>query len=190
MTTTSNVGGKIKQIRELKKITIEELAQRSNLDVEQLELIENNEVMPAISPLIRIARTLSVRLGTFLDDSEHLGPVVCRCNEPDKSTSFSNSNMSARTNLNFFSMAQGKSGRHMEPFMVEVEADNGNNKTSSHEGEEFLFVLKGQVRINYGNETFVLSEGDSIYYDSIVDHRVYSDTSEAAKVLAVIYTPL
>jgi len=189
--TTSNVGGKIKQVRELKNISIDDLAQRSNLEVEQLQGIENNKIVPAISPLLRIARALSVRLGTFLDDNEQLGPVVCRCDDKKKTESLSNQTVDARANLNFFSMAKGKSGRHMEPFMVEVKSDDQTAKAaSSHEGEEFLFVLSGQVKLQYGNENYVLNEGDSIYYDSIVEHRLSSAPDQTAKVLAVVYTPL
>lgn len=190
MTAISNVGGKIKQVRELKKISIEELAQRCNLDIEQLKLIENNELIPAISPLVKISRALSVRLGTFLDDTEHLGPVVCKCDEKEKSESLSNANTKARVNLNFFSMAKGKSCRHMEPFMVDIEPDSVASTTSTHEGEEFLFVLDGQVKVTYGTDTYILDKGDSIYYDSIINHKVNSATDQVAKILAVVYTPL
>ena len=70
MSSKKNVGEKIKQIRELKNISIEDLAMRSNLDVVQITQIEENKVVPSLAPLIKIARSLGVRLGTFLDDSE------------------------------------------------------------------------------------------------------------------------
>ena len=60
---------------------------------------------------------------------------------------------------------------------------------SSHEGEEFLYVLEGTVEINYGETTYHLTPGDSIYYDSIVSHHVHCANDSSAKILAVIYTP-
>ena len=61
--------------------------------------------------------------------------------------------------------------------------------TSSHEGEEFLYVLKGSITVLYGLHEFVLNVGESIYYDSIVEHLVTSTNNESAQVLAVVYTP-
>lgn len=190
MPSVKNVGEKIKQIRELKNISIEDLAMRSNLDKEQIFQIEENKVIPSLAPLIKIARSLGVRLGTFLDDSEQLGPVVTLAGEKQKGASFSNKNMKARSHMDFFALASDKSGRHMEPFMVEIKPGDVNDyMLSSHEGEEFIYVMEGCVEINYGKETYVLNSGDSIYYDSIVNHNVHAGNDCNARILAVIYAP-
>ena len=76
MDTSKIVGEKIKALREDKSISIEELAQRSGLAIEQVERIENNIDIPSLAPLIKIARVLGVRLGTFLDDQDEVGPVA------------------------------------------------------------------------------------------------------------------
>ena len=74
MDTSKIVGEKIKSLRENKGISIEELAERSGLAIEQIERIENNIDLPSLAPLIKIARVLGVRLGTFLDDQDETGP--------------------------------------------------------------------------------------------------------------------
>lgn len=56
-------------------------------------------------------------------------------------------------------------------------------------GEEFIYVLEGVLEINYGKNTYILEEGDSIYYDSIVAHHVHAAADNTAKILGVIYTP-
>jgi transcriptional regulator with XRE-family HTH domain len=190
MPSVKNVGEKIKQIRELKNISIDDLAIRSNLDKEQIFQIEENKVIPSLAPLIKIARSLGVRLGTFLDDSEQLGPVVTLAGEQHKGASFSNKNMKARSHMDFFALAGDKAGRHMEPFIVEIRPGDVNDyMLSSHEGEEFIFVMEGCVEINYGKDTYVLNAGDSIYYDSIVNHNVHAGDENNARILAVIYAP-
>lgn len=88
MDTSKIVGEKIKALREDKSISIEELAQRSGLAIEQIERIENNIDIPSLAPLIKIARVLGVRLGTFLDDQDEIGPVVCRKKEAKDAISF------------------------------------------------------------------------------------------------------
>jgi transcriptional regulator with XRE-family HTH domain len=185
-----NIGKKIRQIREMKEISREELAERTNLNTEQIERIEDKEVVPSLGPLIKIARTLGVRLGTFLDDQQNLGPVIKRANKKEEGESFSNKNSEARAHLDFFPMASDKTGRHMEPLLVDIEPSNRTDyMLSSHEGEEFIYVLEGTIEINYGKDTYRLEKGDSIYYDSIVSHNVHAGDDQTAKILAVIYAP-
>lgn len=76
MTTQKTVGEKIKQIREIKKVSLEELAERSGMEIAMVQMIEQERNIPSLAPLIKIARALGVRLGTFLDDSNSYGPVV------------------------------------------------------------------------------------------------------------------
>jgi transcriptional regulator with XRE-family HTH domain len=191
MEPARNVGGKIMQIRQLKNISIADLSERCQLDQQQIELIESNELLPSLAPLIKIARALGVRLGTFLDDQEKLGPLLTRAGEEKVGSSFSNKNSNSHTHLNFYPLANGKSGRHMEPFIIHIQQkDAPNYQLSSHEGEEFIYVLEGTVEISYGKENYVLNPGDSIYYDSIVEHHVHAGQTSCAKILAVVYTPV
>lgn len=190
MNSNKIVGEKIKSLREVQKITIDELAQRSNLTVEQVEHIENNIILPSLAPLIKIARVLGVRLGTLLDEQNETGPVVCRKKEVGDTISFSNNASQSRRHMEYHSLSKSKADRHMEPFIIDV-AESSENEfiLSSHEGEEFIMVMQGVMEISYGDELFVLEEGDSIYYDSIVPHHVHALEGQKAKILAVIYTP-
>lgn len=186
-----SVGTRIKAIRESKSLTISQIAERSGLTVDQVERIEANEHQPSLSPLIKIARALGVRLGTFLDDMDNMGPVVCRRNELAKSISFSSKASCTHNDLSFYSLAVSKTGRHMEPFLIDIDSASCNNgyQLSSHEGEEFLYVLEGNIEVTYGKDTYRLEQGDSIYYDSIIDHNVHAADASAARILAVVYTP-
>ena len=169
MDTSKIVGEKIKSLREDKSITIEELAQRSGLAMEQIERIENNIDIPSLAPLIKIARVLGVRLGTFLDDQDEVG----------------------RKHMEYHSLSKSKADRHMEPFIIDVmPTEDTDFVLSSHEGEEFIMVMEGIMEISYGKNTYLLEEGDSIYYDSIVPHHVHAYEGQAAKILAVVYTPI
>ena len=188
----SIVGAKIKGLRETKNISIEEIAERSGLTVEQITSIETDQNLPSLGPLIKIARALGVRLGTFMDDNDALGPVVCRAEdrERDCSISFSNGATDARKHMEYHPLAQQKAGRHMEPFVIDINPeDSPNYQLSEHEGEEFIYVMQGEVEIVYGKDTYTLKEGDSIFYDSIVKHHVHGAPGKSAKILAVVYIP-
>lgn len=188
----SIVGNKIKGLRETKNISIEEIAERSGLSVEQIQSIENDQTLPSLGPLIKIARALGVRLGTFMDDNDALGPVITRAKDRDNnhSISFSNGATDARKHMEYHPLAQQKAGRHMEPFVIDINpSEKQEFQLSDHEGEEFIYVMSGEVEIVYGKETFHLEEGDSIFYDSIVKHHVHGAPGKSAKILAVVYIP-
>ena len=186
------VGLKIKGLRESKNLSVEEIAERSGLTVEQINSIENDVNLPSLGPLIKIARALGVRLGTFMDDNDALGPVVTRAKdrERDSSISFSNGATDARKHMEYHPLAQQKAGRHMEPFVIDIHPEETPEfQLSAHEGEEFIYVMQGEVEIVYGKETYALKEGDSIFYDSIVKHHVHGAPGKSAKILAVVYIP-
>lgn len=192
MDQTKIVGEKIKSLRETKEISIAELAERTGLAEEQINRIENNVDIPSLAPLIKIARALGVRLGTFLDDQDEMGAVVYHKDEETKETiSFSNNAMDTRTHMRYLSLAKSKSDRHMEPFIVDIVATNDTEYSlSSHEGEEFIYVMEGVIEVSHGKKNHIIKAGDTIYYDSIVPHHVHGYNGQAAKILAVVYTPI
>ncbi len=194
MDTNKFVGEKIKFFREEQNLSIVDLAEKTGLAIEQIERIENNTDIPSLAPLIKIAKALGTRIGTFLDDQTENGPVICRKEEAKETISFSNNSVNSRRHMHYQSLSRSKANRHMEPFIIEIEPNNGNNDVdfilSSHEGEEFIIVMEGIIEISYGKQAFILEEGDSIYYDSIVPHHVHSYEGKPAKILAVVYTPL
>ena len=192
MDNTKIIGEKIKALRESRQISVEDLMERTGLAQEQIERIESNVDIPSLAPLIKIARALGVRLGTFLDDQDGSGAVVCRKEEhTDNSISFSNNAVSARTHMQYHSLSASKADRHMEPFIIDInQTDENTYELSSHEGEEFIYVMDGVVEIAYGKKKHVIEAGDSIYYDSIVPHHVHGFEGQAARILAVVYTPI
>ncbi len=187
----NDLGEKLKLIREQYKLTVEQLAERSHCSAALIEKLEAGALIPSLTPLLKIARGLGVRLGTFLDDSPHAGPSLVRQGQADQVLRFSGNSDAEKTSvLDFHSLAAGKSDRHMEPFLIEVHPPQSDNaKLSGHEGEEFLYVLKGGIEILYGKEVYQLDAGDSIYYDSVVPHSVHAMNNQDATILAVVYSP-
>jgi len=185
------VGKKIVTLCTDKNISLEELTERSGLTQMQIDKVINSSRIPSLGSLIKIARALGVRVGTFLDDNEELGPIIHRSTEIQQSVSFSSQLSDANSHLDFYALASQKSGRHMEPFVISIKPSVEHQPIlSTHEGEEFIYVLQGSIKIHYGNDQHVLHTGDSIYYDSIVDHLVEALNGESAQILAMVYTPM
>ena len=186
----NRVGQRIREIRERHKLSIEELANASKTRPALIERLEAGDLVPSLAPLMAIARALGVRLGSFLDDQATTDPVVHRAGHSAGGEHFTGSNLGEnRAELDFHALAANKNDRHMEPFLITVEPPAGAPVLSSHEGEEFIYVLSGGIEVVYGKDAFRLGAGDSIYYDSIVPHHLHGG-EKGATILAVIYTPI
>ncbi|MDZ4171674.1 MAG: XRE family transcriptional regulator [Methanobacteriaceae archaeon] len=191
MSDKNLIGAKIRKIRERKEMTLEQLANASGNSVDLLKHIENGDVVPSLTPLIKIAKSLDVRLGTFVDDVKQKGPVIVEQGQTESVIYFSGKkDQTKESAMQFYSLASGKCDRHMEPFLIDVDIhDDDKFKLESHEGEEFIYVVDGDIEIVYGSEKYVVSNGDSIYYDSVVPHHLHAYGEKPAKILAVIYAP-
>lgn len=187
--STPKISKRIQYYMDKREVGLDELAEATGLDRDFIATMLAENVYPPLGPMIKIARTLGVRLGTFLDDLESTDPYIVR--QADRKSQFS---VLAEKNkpvaLNFFSLGKGKTDRHMEPFFIEIFPGSASRKTlSSHEGEEWIAVVQGSIEIIYGKKTYILEEGDSVYYNSIVPHYVSCKGEEKAQIHAVIYIP-
>jgi len=190
MAEKNEIGEKIKNIRESRDMTKEDLAKETKLSLDLINSIEEGGAVPSLTPLTKIARCLGVRLGTFLDDAPQSGPVVVKKGKSDQVVYFSGEeNQTDISSLDFYSLGAGKNDRNMEPFIIDVHTNEGDFNLSSHEGEEFIYVLEGEIEVKYGQDSFIVGKGDSIYYDSIIPHHLHSHNGEVSKILAVVYTP-
>ena len=191
---TYTLGERITELRKTYSISREVLSERSGVSADLISKIEDAGLIPDLAPLIKISRGLGVRLGTLLDDHEQLGPVICRTGNTTETTRFKTgvpegAAVSGHHGMSFNALAADKTGRHMEPFIVTIQADAKQDK-SAHEGEEFIYVMEGNLVLEYGNNKETLKTGDSVYYDSIVPHKVFSADNNPVKILAVVYTPV
>ncbi|AOY58498.1 MULTISPECIES: cupin domain-containing protein [Desulfococcus] len=183
------VGARITKIMAQKGISLEVLAERTGLESGFLKRLQEEDIYPSLGPLLKIARSLGVRLGTFLDDQISEDPLIIR--KSDRKGELSMLRAKDRPVASrFYSLGRGKTDRHMEPFFIELLPESGKEiKLSSHEGEEFIVVIDGEVEVVYGKKTHRLLAGDSIYYNSVVPHHVGSFGDSAASIYAVLYFP-
>jgi transcriptional regulator with XRE-family HTH domain len=192
MAEENRIGVKIVTLRESLGLTQAELAERAGCEVVVIEQLEDGDLAPSLAPLIKITRALGCRLGTLLDDETEIGPVVTRKDEAEVVTRFKGDATAEGGRLDFYSLAAAKASKHMEPFIIEIEApaEGEDAALSSHEGEEFIHVLEGSLEVTYGKDTITLGAGDNIYYDSIVPHEVRAGAGAPARILAVVYAPV
>ncbi len=185
----SKVSQRITKIMDDRGISIQDLGQRTGLDLDFLETIRQEDLYPSLGPLVKIARALGVRLGTLIDDQVSQDPLIVRKDAAQQSLSMLRG-ADKPEELKFYSLGMGKTDRHMEPFYVEILPESAKDaKLSSHEGEEFIVVSSGKIKVVYGQESHIIEAGDSIYYNSVVPHYVSCEGDEKATIYAVLYIP-
>jgi len=181
------VGERIKALREQKGLSLKELADSTGFSTALLSQMENHLVSPSLGTIIKLAKALGVRVGDFLGETEGEPFALVRKDERKHISRFA-SKEGVKYGYSYESLGFEKKNRHMEPFIVTLEpATVKTSKTSVHDGEEFIFVLEGEMEVILGNHTDVLYPGDSIYYDYNIPHRVQCHQDKVTRILAVLY---
>ena len=179
------IGEKIKEIRENKGLSLQELSKLTGFSSAILSQIENHLESPSLGTLMKIAKALDVDLGIFFGIESRSPYYMTKKGEGVNVARFASKDGITRYGYKYSSLGMGKMNRRLEPFIVELEPETlKNEKTFAHEGEEFIYVLEGKVEITIGEHKELLSPGDSIYYDSTIPHLVRC-VGEKAVILAV-----
>jgi quercetin dioxygenase-like cupin family protein len=180
-----SLGERIRGARELRELTLEDLSSRTGISTETLERMEANEATPPLGQLVRLGKALEMKMGYFISSGFDRPMSIVRADSRPKVARRSQKT-SEQYGYVYESLAAEKSHRLMEPFLVTLVPTEFGEE-SSHDGQEFIFVLEGRVRAKVGEEVEILRPGDSIYYDSSTPHLVKCEGKAPAKILAVIY---
>jgi transcriptional regulator with XRE-family HTH domain len=180
---------KIKRIRQNNNITLKDLAEKTDLTVGYLSRIENGNKVPPIPTLDRIAQGLNTDISfLFLDESKSKNPsivVVRQDDYKDNILSLESRPEEVSKRYRYIPLVQDKLGKNMQPYMVVLSFDI--YERLQHAGEEFHYVLKGDLEFFYGSEKYTLTKGDCVYFDGHIPHSARSIGDEEAEVLMVLY---
>jgi len=182
------VGEKVRQLRRKQGLSLQQLAEKTGFSTAVLSQIETHMVSPSLGNLIKLAHSFNVPVGHFLTEGEG-GLVAIVRRDERKIVSRYASKEGVSYGYSYYSLGADMKDRHMEPFIVTLEppATGHTEKMSCHEGEEFLFVLEGEMEVKLGKLTDILKPGDSIYYHSRIPHLVRCHEDKAARILAVLF---
>lgn len=186
MSNHKTVGERIRTYRENLAMGVKDLAEKSGVSEAIVEAVEKGDVLPALGVLTKISRALGQRLGTFMDDQFKPDPIVTRAEDLEASK-IAGKGVST-SGYAYQSLALGKPDRHMDPFRIELKADEAS-MPSSHEGEELVICLAGEVELSYGPDKTILKAGDTAYYNSCVSHSLKALGGKSASIYGIVYMP-
>ena len=178
------ISDKIRQIRKNKGITLAQLGEQTSLSKGLLSRIENCQVSPPIATLSKIARGLEVPINVFFeeDDSDQKGYTVTRKNKRRQVI-----RKGTKIGFTYYSLTGRKSPHILEPFVVRYPVIKKEPTVLfDHPGEEFLFVLKGDMELVYGKEKIKLGLGDAIHFDPSTPHRGQNAGKEESECMVIV----
>ncbi len=173
-------GAKMRKLRESHDWSQEALAQATGQTPEFIEQVENNEFSPSVSFLLRLADALNVERGAFLRKEEEAIIQGQRAKAFSKRT----------RNYSYQTLTPGAESDRLRAFMVTIESRQAHKPVEyKHEGEEFIFVMEGDLELILGSKTHHLKPGESIHFNSDIPHKLKSLSNEPTHCLVVLYTP-
>jgi len=178
------IGERVRKLREARQISLETLSQLTGFEVALLAGIEAGEVQPQLGTVIRLSKALDSAFGRLVSGVGDRAYSITRCAE-QKTASRSTTQKGKQHLYTYKSLAPEVQGRHMEALIVCL-GENPERESSVHDGEEFIYVIDGEVLFQIADESFTLSPGDSVYYLSTVPHMLAA-REKCATILAVIY---
>jgi len=177
------IGERIRRLRTEKGASLQALADATGCSTDELTAYENGASQPQLGALMKLSRALDTVFGKLLSGEGEKSYAVIR---KETGIPIERSATDGQKKIySYFSLGSQVKGRHMEPLIVHLE-ESPEGKPSVHDGEEFIHVLEGRVRLIIDRENYELEPGDSVYYKSTVPHLVAAARGKAV-ILAVLY---
>ncbi|MDT8424303.1 MAG: XRE family transcriptional regulator [Desulfuromonadales bacterium] len=180
------IGPKIKQLRKARKLTLQDVARETGFSPALISQIENNNVSPPIATLSKIARFFDVKIGMFFEEEE----VECKYEVVRRGERRVVSRVISKAGTGhgytYEALSFRKRNKKMEPFLLSISERAGEETLYNHEGEEFLLIIKGKAEVLLEDERIALDEGDAVYFDATLKHRLLSRDGGEVQVLAVV----
>ena len=161
-----DIGNKLKELRVLKGLTQEELADRSELSKGFISQLERNLTSPSITTLMDILQCLGTSIGEFFNEA------------PDEQIVFGKQDYFVKEDTEYKNeikwIIPNAQKNTIEPIYLTFHAGGSTCPDTPHEGEEFGYVLQGAVSIHLGNKTYKAKKGESFYYTADKTHFLSS----------------
>src|SRR2546426_9100130 len=156
----SAIGIRLRQLRKNRKLSLARVAKAAGISLGFLSALERSHMSASVATLRKLARFYKTSILEFFDPSESDSRVV-----PPEKRKVLEAGPGVRMEL----LAWGNTV--MEPHLFRIAPQAGSGDSYTHEGEEFLYVLRGELAITLENEEFRLKPGDSFYFESATPHR-------------------
>jgi len=181
------IGEKIRDSRKEKGMTVKELAEQAAVTTGYISQIERNQIEPSLSVLKRISKILDLPLAVLFS-TEASGDVSVIPKDKRTIVKFPELNIAYE-----FITPHTRNGPHlmMDAVYFRIEAKSySSDEPISHDGDEFVYVIRGQLEFRVSGKSYLVEEGGSIYLPKGVPHEVHNTGDVAAEGLGIVTPPV
>lgn len=175
------IGSKIKELRIQKSLTQEELADRAELSKGFISQLERDLTSPSIATLVDILQCLGTNLEEFFSGTS-AEQVVYK-----KADYFQKYDAELKNQIKWIIPNAQKN--MMEPIFLTLDPNGSSYPDNPHEGEEFGYVLSGNILLHIGNRTHKVKKGESFYFTANKQHYITASEKSGASLLWVSTPP-
>ena len=181
------VAGRIKDLREAKGYTQEELAKLTGVSADEYRVLEQGNTDFSFTFIYKCAKACGVEVVDILEGSSTTltSFAITRKGEGLK--------ILRQHGVEYNNLAPKFKEKLAEPFLVKFpyipEEQNAPMKLNSHNGQEFDVIVKGSLKVQVGSHVDILNEGDSIFYNSLIPHGMIAVSEGGCEFHAVVLNP-
>jgi transcriptional regulator with XRE-family HTH domain len=182
----ADLGRRVRTARLARRLTLEEVVTRAQFTVSWLSKLENGQLTPSLEGLVKLAEVLECGVDSFVQGLS-VPPqfVVVKKGEGRRDAA-----RESRAGYVVESLADQWRDRAMNPAIIHLSGAGNRSHPDNHDGQRFLMVLDGAIRLEYGEEIIQLSEGDSVYIYAAIPHVLAPVGRATARVLSVSFDPV
>jgi len=172
-------GAMVTQLRQARGWSREDLAQATDQSPEFIAQVEHDLLSPPVGFIMRMAQAMKIDPGTFLNKEEQAAIRDRRAQAYHQRTQ----------SYSYTTLTPEAANSHLRAFMISIEAHRDHKPVAyKHEGEEFIYVMEGDLGLTLDAREHVLKPGESIHFNSDVPHKLKSLSSRETRCLVVLYT--
>ena len=173
------MGEKMKNAREKKGWSLNDLAHETGYPANVLKSVEENKIVPPVALILQVSRTLKFNMAADGSADGEKASALRTKSHQKRVASYA-----------YTTLTKANARNHLRSYLVTIDAGAKHTGVEyKHEGEEFIYVLKGGLVLQVGANVTVLSKGDSIHFNSGLHHKLSNPTEETAELLVTIYIP-
>lgn len=183
------IGRKVSELRQKKNLTLNDLATKTGIEKNLLAEIEKGNYMPPVATLITISKTLNVGMGYFFKEQDVPEKISITRSHERMRLERRPHHQAGEVDYIYEVLETKNPDRHMEPLFVEFRPMETNEMVfNRHEGEEFLYLVEGTLEFRTNERAETLSPGDSLYFQSSVNHSFRALNDAPAKAVVVVWS--
>ena len=178
LTQTETLGARLRALRAGRGWTLDELSRRAGLSKSYLSRLEDGGRQPSIAALLSLAQAHGRPLAALFG-SEEAAKSSCSIVRAGEAA------QQQGNGLRYTPLSQASQAVSMQPIRVLVPADRAGDEMYQHDGEEWLYVLSGTLRLTLAGETLRLGPGDAAHFDARAPHRLAAEGADDADIILV-----